>query len=71
MATQLYFDKSIVRFRELEIGDNIKWTVGDKTRKGIFKQIVNDTAEVITTFVECQPINIKCFVPLHLIQIDQ
>lgn len=70
MATQLYFDKSIVRFRELEIGDNIKWIVGDKTRKGIFKQIINDTAEVISTFVESQPINIKCFVPLNLIELD-
>lgn len=71
MATQLYFDKSIVRFRELEIGDKIKWIVGDKTRRGIFKQVVNNTAEVITTFVEAQAINIKCFVPLHLIEIDQ
>jgi hypothetical protein len=70
MATQLYFDKSIVRFRELEIGDKIKWTVGDKTRRGIFKQVVNNTAEVITTFVESQAINIKCFVPLTLIEFD-
>jgi hypothetical protein len=71
MQNQYYFDKSIVRFRQLEIGDQIKWTVGDKTRRGIFKQIVDNSAEVITTFVESQPINIKCFVPLHLIQIDQ
>jgi hypothetical protein len=71
MKNQYYFDKSIVRFRQLEIGDQIKWTVGDKTRRGIFKQIVDNSAEVITTFVESQPINIKCFVPLHLIQIDQ
>jgi hypothetical protein len=70
MATQLYFDKSIGKFRELEIGDNIKWIVGDKTRRGIFKQVVNNTAEVITTFVESQAINIKCFVPLTLIEID-
>ena len=71
MKNQYYFDKSIIRFRQLEIGDQIKWTVGDKTRRGIFKQIVDDSAEVITTFVELQPINIKCFVPLHLIEIDQ
>jgi hypothetical protein len=71
MKNQYYFDKSISRFRELEIGDLVKWKVGDKTRRGIFKQIVDNSAEVITTFVESQPINIKCFVPLHLIQIDQ
>jgi hypothetical protein len=71
MENQYYFDKSISRFRELEIGDQIKWKVGDKTRRGIFKQMINNTAEVITTFVESQAINIKCFVPLHLIEIDQ
>jgi hypothetical protein len=70
MKNQYYFDKSILRFRELEIGDLVKWKVGNKTRKGIFKQIQNDSAEVITTFVESQAINVKCFVPLYLIEID-
>lgn len=70
MATQLYFDKSIVRFRELEIGDLVKWTVGGKTRKGIFKQIIDNTAEVNTTFIESQPMNMKCFVPLNIIELD-
>jgi hypothetical protein len=54
----------------LEIGQLVKWTVGNKIRKGIFKQIVNDNAEVISTFVEGQPINLKCFVPLNIIEID-
>lgn len=70
MASQLYFDKSISRFRELEIGDLVKWTVGNKTRKGIFKQIKDNTAEVNSTFVESQPINMKCFVPLNIIELD-
>ena len=70
MKNQFYFDKSILVFRELEIGDLVKWKVGNKTRKGIFKQIKDDSAEVITTFVESQPINVKCFVPLYLIEID-
>jgi hypothetical protein len=70
MQNQYYFDKSISRFRELEIGDLVKWKVGDKTRRGIFKQIKDDLAEVITTFVESQAINVKCFVPLYLIEID-
>jgi hypothetical protein len=54
----------------LDIGDKVKWKVGNKTRKGIFKQIINDTAEVITLFVENQPINIKVFVPLNILQLD-
>jgi hypothetical protein len=70
MENQYYFDKSISRFRQLEIGDLVKWKVGDKTRRGIFKQIKDDSAEVITTFVESQAINVKCFVPLYLIEID-
>jgi hypothetical protein len=70
MENQYYFDKSISRFRKLEIGDLVKWKVGDKIRKGIFKQITDNSAEVITTFVESHPINIKCFVPLNLIEID-
>jgi hypothetical protein len=70
MENQYYFDKDRQEFRVIEIGDKIKWTVGDKTRRGIFKQVVNNTAEVITTFVETQAINIKCFVPLTLIEFD-
>lgn len=54
----------------LEIGQKVKWTISGQVRKGIFKQIVNNTAEVITTFVETQPINLKCFVPLNLIELD-
>lgn len=68
MENQYYFDKDRQEFRVIEIGDKVKWTVGEKTRKGIFKQIVGNTAEVITTFVEDQPINLKCFVPLNLIE---
>jgi hypothetical protein len=56
---------------DLEIGDKVKWVVGNTTRKGIFKQIVNDSAEVITTFIEDHSINVKCFVPLDIIQLDQ
>jgi hypothetical protein len=70
MENQYYFDRDRQKFRVIEIGDKIKWTVGDKTRRGIFKQVVNNTAEVITTFVESQAINIKCFVPLTLIEFD-
>jgi hypothetical protein len=56
---------------DLEIGDKVKWVVGNTTRKGIFKQIVKDSAEVITTFIEDHAINVKCFVPLDIIQLDQ
>jgi hypothetical protein len=53
-----------------QIGDKVKWKIGNKTRKAIFKQIINDTAEVITISVESQPINMKVFVPLQLIELD-
>jgi hypothetical protein len=70
MKTQLYFDKSTGRFRELEIGDLVKWTVSGLTRKGIFKQFQNDNAEVNTLSVGDQLIRMKCFVPSQLLEID-
>jgi hypothetical protein len=70
MENQYYFDRDRQQFRVIEIGDKVKWVSGNKIRRGIFKQVVNNTAEVITTFVEDQPINLKCFVPLTLIEFE-
>jgi hypothetical protein len=66
-----YFSKQTGKFRQLEIGDLVKWTVSNKTRRGIFKQEINNTAEVNSTFIENQIINLKCFVPLDLIELDE
>ena len=70
MQTYIIYDNSILKFRELEIGDLVTWNVSGKIRRGIFKQVLNDNAEINTTFIESQPINIKCFVPLEIIQLD-
>ena len=70
MKTQLYFDKSTRNFRELEIGDLVKWTVSGLTRKGIFKQFQNNNAEVNSLSVGNQIMQMKCFVPLQLLEID-
>lgn len=38
-----------------EIGVKVQWTVGGKTRKGLFMKQVGSRAEVMTTHVEGRP----------------
>jgi len=68
---KLYFDKSISKFRELEIGDLVKWNVGNKTAKGIFRTVSEKgKAEVNSLWIEKNAINLKCEVDLSIIELD-
>lgn len=68
---KLYFDKSISKFRQLEIGDLIKWNVGNKTAKGIFKTInAKGKAEVNSLWIEKNAINLKLELDLSVIELD-
>lgn len=53
---------------DILIGDIVTWIISNKTRKGIFKQIINGKAEIICTECEGVPMAIKCFVEPSLIQ---
>lgn len=54
------------------IGTLVQWTVGNKTRKGIFKRVNEQgLAEVKMTSVEGHVCIINCEVPKHLIELQE
>lgn len=53
---------------DLLIGDIVTWTISNKRRKGIFKQIIDGKAEIMCTECAGVPMAIKCFVEPSLIQ---
>lgn len=53
--------------RTIEIGELVTWVINGKTRTGIYIEDDGIHANVNSLFVDKQPINLKCSVPIELI----
>jgi hypothetical protein len=54
----------------MQTGDRVKWSIDGKTREGIFRQDLGNTAEIICTSFEGVPMALKCTVEKKLLSLD-
>ena len=52
----------------MEIGEKVYWTIGNKKRTGIFKQIIDNKAQVVCIDIDGIPVAIKTEVELTLLK---
>lgn len=54
----------------MEIGDKVKWCVGNKQMQGLFMQIIDKNAEIICYQMGNIRCHLRVFVPIELISLD-
>jgi len=54
----------------LEIGTLVKWKLGTKTVRGIFKQFNGNVAEVITKSIDDTKVSVRTYVDKSIIELD-